>query len=156
LEAGAVSGGLHLTSPNAVGLPAAERGDAPAPVTSAVVDERWPLVKRLLAGGQVAGAIAALEELAAEMRRATAGDAPLFRDALTLARRLLYDDLAQLGRGTTCEGPALAALDRCAAWDEELRLYLKELMSSWQGGAASPAAAVHPADSGEGAGGSLR
>jgi hypothetical protein len=145
-----------LTSPHAVGLPAAERGDAPAPGTSAVVDERWPHIERLLAGGQVAGAIAALEELAAEMRRATAGDAPLFRDALTLARRFLYDDLTQIGRGTTCEGPALAALDRCAAWDEELRPYLKELMSSWQGGAASPAATVHPADSGEGAGGPLR
>jgi hypothetical protein len=130
LETPAVSGGFFLTSPNAIGLPAAERGDAPAPVTSAVVDERWPHIERLLAERQVACAISSMEVLALEMRGATAGDAPLFRDVLTLARRVLYDDLAQIGRATNCEEPARAALDRCAAWDEELRSYLKELILS--------------------------
>lgn len=125
-----MSGGLLLTSPNAIGLPAAERGDAPAPATSAVVDERWPQIERLLAEGQGAEAISSMELLAVEMRRATADDAPLFRDALTLARRILYDDLAQVGRAAECKEPARAALDRCVAWDEELRPYLEELMSS--------------------------
>lgn len=121
---------FFLTSPNAIGLPAAERGDAPAPGTIAVVDERWPKIERLLAEGQAAKAILSMEALAVEMRRATAVDSPLFRDALTLSRRVLYDDLAQVGRTTECEEPARAALDRCAAWDVELRPYLEELISS--------------------------
>jgi hypothetical protein len=125
-----VSGGFLLTSPNAVGLPAAERGDVPAPATSAVVDEQWPQIERLLAKGQAVEAVSSMEALAVEMRQATAGDAPLFWDALTLARRVLYDDLAQVGRAAECEKPARAALDRCAAWDEELRPYLEELISS--------------------------
>lgn len=122
-----MSGDFFLTSPNVVGLPAAERGDAPAPVTSGVVDERWPQIERLLAEGQAANAISSMEALAVEMHRATAGDAPLFHDALTLARRLLYDDLAQVGQATKCEEPARAALDRCAAWDEALRAYIELL-----------------------------
>jgi len=125
-----VSGRFLLTSPNAVGLPAAERGDAPASATSVVVDERWPQIERLLAEGQEAGAISSMEALVAEMRRATAEDAPLFRDALTLARRVLYDDLAQVvGRAAECEELVRAALDRCAAWDEELRPYIKEIVA---------------------------
>jgi hypothetical protein len=133
LETSPVSGSFLLTSPNAIGLPAAERGDAPAPATSAVVEERWPQIERLLAEGQAAEAISSIEALAVEMRRATAGDAPLFRDALTLARRVLYDDLAQVGRAAECEKPARAALDRCAAWDEELRPHLEDLVLSVPG-----------------------
>lgn len=125
-----MSGGFLLTSPNAIGLPAAERGDAPAPVTSAVVDAQWPQIVRLLDEGRAASAISAMEALAGAMRRATADDPPLFREALTLARRVLYDDLAQIGRATASEGLARAALDRCEAWDEELRAYLKELISA--------------------------
>ncbi len=125
-----MSGSFLLTSPNAIGLPASERGHTPAPATSAVVDERWPQIERLLADGQAAEAISLMEALAVEMRRATVGDAPLFRDALTLARRVLYDDLTQVGRAAECEEPARAALDRCAVWDQELRLYLEELISS--------------------------
>jgi hypothetical protein len=119
-----------LTSPNAIGLPVAERGDAPAPATWAVVDARWPRIERLLVEEQAAEAISLMEALALEMRRATAGDAPLYRDALTLARRILYDDLAQVGRSTGCEESARAALDRCATWDEELRPYLEQLISA--------------------------
>lgn len=122
--------GLVVTSPNAIGLPTSERGDAPAPVTSALVAARWPQIERLLAERRVAEAISSMESLAAEMRRATASDEPLFRDALTLARRVLYDDLAQVGRVAGCVESALTALDRCAVWDEELRLYLDELISS--------------------------
>jgi len=125
-----VSGGFLLTSPNTVGLPAAERGDAPAPVTSAMVAERWPQIERLLAEGQAVEAISSMEALAVEMRLATVGDAPLFWDALTLARRVLYGDLVQVGRSAQCEKPARAALERCAAWDEELRPYLEKLISS--------------------------
>jgi hypothetical protein len=125
-----MSDGFLLTSPNAVGLPAAERGDAPAPVTTAVVDQYWPQIEHLLAAGQVADAISFMENLALEMRRATAADAPLFHDALTLARRLLYDDLVQVGRSAECKGAADVVLGRCAAWDEELRGYLEELISS--------------------------
>jgi hypothetical protein len=124
-----VSDDFFLTSPNAIGLPAAERGDAPAPVTSAMIDEQWPQIMRLLVEGRPASAISAMEALAVEMYRATAGDAPLFRDALTLARRVLYDDLAEIGRAAKCEELARAALGRCAAWDEELRSHLKELIS---------------------------
>jgi hypothetical protein len=121
--------GLVLTSPNAVGLPAAERGDAPASETTALVDARWPEVERLLAEGRADDAIQALAALAAEMRRATERDAPLFRDALTLARRVLYDDLAEIGRASGAEGPAREALARCAAWDDELRPHLEGLTS---------------------------
>jgi hypothetical protein len=122
--------GFLLTSPNAIGLPAAERGDAPAPLTSTVVDARWPQIERLLAEGQAAKAISSMEALAVEMCLATAGDAPLFRDALTLARRVLYEDLAQVGQAANCEEPARAALGRCAAWDKEFRSYLEEVISS--------------------------
>ncbi|MDH3287859.1 MAG: hypothetical protein OEP48_09095 [Betaproteobacteria bacterium] len=125
-----MSGSYLLTSPNAIGLPAAERGDAPAPAASAVVEEWWPQIERLLADGQASAAICSMEALAVEMRRATVGDAPLFRDALTLARRVLYDDLAQVGRTAECEEPTRAALYRCATWDEELRPYLEQLISS--------------------------
>ena len=125
-----MSGGFYLTSPNAIGLPAAERGDAPTPVTRAMVDEQWPHIERLLADGQVASAISLMEALAADMRQATAGDAPLFGDALTLARQVLYDDIAQIGRATKWEESAHAALSRCAAWDEELRPYLEEIIPS--------------------------
>jgi hypothetical protein len=96
--------GFLLTSPKVIGLPAAERGDVPAPATSAVIDERWPQIERLLAG-----------------------DALLFREALTLARRVLYEDLAQVGRNSECDELARAALARCAAWDEELRPFLEGL-----------------------------
>lgn len=126
-----MSGSFIMTSPNEIGLPVDERGHTPAPATRAVVNERWPQIERLLAEGQAARAISSLETLAVEMRRATADDAPLFQDALTLARRVLYDDLAQVGRVTGCEELARAVLGRCAAWDEELRLYLGELISSW-------------------------
>ena len=125
-----MSAGFVVTSPNAIGLPAAERRDAPAAATRAVVATQWPQVERLLAEGRAAEAISSMETLAAEMREATAGDAPLFRDALTLARRVLYDDLALVGRATACGQPARAALQRCAAWDAELRAYLEELIAS--------------------------
>lgn len=128
--------GLVVTSPNAIGLPAAERGDGLAPATSALVAERWPQIERLLAERHAVEAIASMEALAAEMRRATAGDAPLFRDALTLARRVLYDDLAEVGRAGECEEPARTALERCAASDVELRPYLEELISSRRGDAS--------------------
>lgn len=117
-----------LTSPNSIGLPAAERGDAVASVTRAVVDEHWPQIERLLGEGQPAEAISLMEALAMEMRRATAGDSPVFRDALTLARRVLYDDLAQVGRSTEYEGLARSTLNRCAVWDEDLKLYLTALV----------------------------
>jgi hypothetical protein len=130
METSTVSGSFLLTSPNAIGLPAAERGDAPASVTRATVNKQWPQIERLLADGQVPEAIRAMESLAAEMRAATAGDAPLFRDALTSARRILYDDLAQLGRTAKFEEPTRTALYRCATWDEELRLYLEQLIAS--------------------------
>jgi len=116
-----------VTSPNAIGLPAADRADAPASETRALVAERWPEIERLLADGCVAEAISALETLAAEMHRATATDAPLFREALTLARRVLYDDLVAIGRATEFEAPARDALARCAVWDEELLAHLEEL-----------------------------
>ena len=70
-----------------------------------------------------------MEALAAEMRRATAGDAALFRDALTLARQVLYDDLAHVGRAAQCEERARAALERCLVWDEELRPHIEDLIS---------------------------
>lgn len=123
-------GDCFWTSPNAIELPAAERGDAPAPATNAVVDERWPQIERMLAEGQAVRAIISMEALAVEMGRATAGDAPMYRDALTLARRVLYEDLAQVGRAAECKESARAALDRCAAWDGELRPYLEMLISS--------------------------
>lgn len=125
-----MTGSFILTSPNAIGLPAAERGHTPAPTTRAMVDERWPQIERLLADGKAAEAICSMEALVVEMRRATVGDAPLFRDALTLARRVLYDDLTLVGRAADCEESARAALDRCAVWDQELRPYLEELISS--------------------------
>jgi hypothetical protein len=130
LEAATVTHGFFVTSPNAVGLPAAERGDAPAPLTSSLVAERWPQIERLLADGRAASAISSMEALAVDMRRATAGDAPLFRDALTLARQILYRDLAQVGQATNSQELARAALSRCAAWDGELRPCLEELTSS--------------------------
>lgn len=113
--------GLIVTSPNAIGLPVAGRGDAPAPATTAIVAERWPLIERLLVAGRAAEAISSMEGLAKEMRLTTAGDAPLFRDALTLARRVLYENIAEVGRAAELEASARAALDRCAAWDDELR-----------------------------------
>jgi hypothetical protein len=116
-----------LTSPNAVGLPLADRRDVAAPATSAIVDERWPRIERLLEDGRAAEAIPALEALAAEMRRTTERDAPLFREALTLARRVLYDDLAEISRVAGCEAAAREALARCAVWDEELRSRLEGL-----------------------------
>lgn len=125
-----MTGGFFVTSPSAIGLPAPERGDTPAPSTSAVVDAWWPRIERLLTAGQAADAISSMEALAAEMRQTTADDAPLFREALTLARRVLYDDLAQIGQTMKCEELARAALGRCAAWDNELRSYLEELISS--------------------------
>ena len=121
--------GLVLTSPNTVGLPIAERGDASASETRAVIAERWPDVERLLADGRAVEAISALETLAADMQRATESDAPIFRDALTLARRVLYDDLAEIGRVTGLEAQARDALARCADSDEELRRELEELAS---------------------------
>ena len=122
-----MSSSFLLTSPNAVGLPAAERGDAPVPATSALVDARWPHIEHLLAESKAEEAISLMEALAVEMRRTTVNDALLYREALTLARRILYDDLAQIGRITEYEKPARAALHRCAGWDEELRLYIEEL-----------------------------
>jgi len=120
---------LVLTSPNAIGLPAAERADAPPSETRALVAERWPEVERLLAADRDAEAISALEALALEMRSATERDAPLFHDALTLARRVLYDDLAEVGRAAGRDAQAHEALARCAAWDGELRPRLEEVTS---------------------------
>jgi hypothetical protein len=121
--------GLVLTPPNAVALPIADRGDVPAPRTMVVVAERWPEIERLLADGRAADAISSLESLATEMRRATESDAPLFRDALTLARRVLYNDLAEVGRAGGYEKQAHEVLARCATWDAELRPQLEELAS---------------------------
>lgn len=120
---------LVLTSPNALGLPAAYRDIPPAPRTSAVVAERWPEIERLVADHRYDDAISSLEALAAEMRRATAVDAPLYTDAFTLARRVLYEDLGEIGRARGLDRQARDALGRCAGWDEELRTYLEELAS---------------------------
>jgi len=122
--------GLILTSPNAIGLPAAERGDAPPPRTRALVDARWPAIERLLDQGNAAAALAEMEALARAMHDATTGDAPLYRPALTLARQMLYDDIVEVGRSAGLLAAARAALDRCAAWDEELRLHIERLRSS--------------------------
>jgi hypothetical protein len=119
-DASADLAGIILTSPNAIGLPAAERHDAPASATRAIVTERWPEIERLLASGRAAEAISAMERLAEQMRRATAHDALLFRDALTQARRILYADIVEVGRVAGEEAFARAALDRCAAWDSDL------------------------------------
>jgi hypothetical protein len=120
---------LFLTSPNAIGLPAVERGATQVPVTRALISEQWPRIERLLADGRVEEAISSMEALAMQMRGATGGDGLLFRDALILARRVLYDDLAEVARAAGCEASARAALDRSIAWDEELRPYLKELVA---------------------------
>lgn len=125
-----MSHGLILTSPNAIGLPAAERGDAPPPHTRALVDARWPAIERLLDQGDVTAALAAMEALARAMYDATAADAPLYRPALTLARQVLYDDIAEVGRAAGLSEIARSALDRCAAWDEELRAHIETLRSS--------------------------
>ena len=112
---------LVLTSPNSIGLPAAERGDAPPSETRVLVAERWPEVERLLADDRIAAAISALEALAAGMREATERDAPLFREALTLARRVVYDDIAEIGRASSRAAEASEALARCAEWDTDLQ-----------------------------------
>jgi len=125
-----MSRGCILTSPNAIGLPAAERGDALPPVTRALVDAHWPAIERLLDQGDARAALSEMEMLAGDMCAATARDAPLFQPALTLARQVLYDDMAQVGRTANLGDAARAALDRCAAWDEELRLHIERLRSS--------------------------
>jgi len=120
---------LLLPSPNTIPLPGADRRDAPPSETRALVAERWPEIERLVADDCPAEAIAALETLAVEMRRATGRDAPLFREALTLGRSVLYDDVAEIGRAAGREPQAHDALARCAEWDEELRPHLEELVS---------------------------
>ncbi len=120
-----MSRGRILTSPNAIGLPAAERSDAPAPSTRALIDAQWPAIERLLDQGDVTAALAAMETLARAMYDATAGDAPLYRPALTLARQVLYDDIAELGRTADLSEMARAVLARCAAWDAELRAHIE-------------------------------
>jgi hypothetical protein len=121
--------GLVLTSPDAIGLPVADRGDPRAPETFALVAQRWPAIEHSVADERWGEAISALETLAADMRRATGSDAPLYRDSLTLARRVLYDDIVEVGRAGGREQQARDALARCAAWDEELRSRLEELVS---------------------------
>ncbi len=120
---------LLLPSPNTIALPGADRRDAPPSETRALVAARWPEIERLVADDRPSEGIAALETLAVEMRRATGRDAPLFREALTLGRSVLYDDVAELGRATGCRTEARDALSRCAEWDEELRSHLEELVS---------------------------
>jgi hypothetical protein len=125
-----MSRGYILTSPNAIGLPAAERSNAPPPRTRALVDARWPAIERLLDQGDAAAALAAMETLARAMQEATAGDPPLYRPALKLARQVLYDDIAEVGRTAGLAEATRAALDRCAAWDAELRGHIEALRSS--------------------------
>jgi hypothetical protein len=120
---------LLLPSPNTIALPGADRRDAPPSETRGLVAERWPEIERLVADDGLTEAIAALERLAVEMRRATERDAPLFGEALTLARSVLYDDVVEIGRAAGCEALAQEALARCAEWDEELRSDLEELAS---------------------------
>lgn len=118
---------FFLTSPNIIGLPATERGDAPTITTRDVISKSWPQIEKLLDEERIVEAISSMEALAVEMRQTTMSDAPLFRDALTLARRLLYDNLAQIGRADGYEEPVSATLSRCEDWDEELRSYLEAL-----------------------------
>ncbi len=82
-------------------MPASERGDMPMPATYAIIEEQWPHIEWLLADGQAANTISSMEALAMEMRKATVGDTLLFRDALTLARRILYDTISKSGQHLT-------------------------------------------------------
>lgn len=117
-----------LTAPNIIGLPAIERGGVVAPATYEIVEVEWPTVERLLRDGQISDAIALMEKLAMAMRDATATDADLFQESLTLARRILYDDLSEVGRSAGCHGAVHSALLRCAVWDKELQPYLSKLI----------------------------
>lgn len=129
METTTVSGIHVLTSPNAVGLPAAERGDAPTSLTRALVDAKWPQIEEVLAEGRMLSAIPLMEALAEEMRFTTLRDPLLFRDALTLARQILYEDLFLVGQDAACKEPVRAVLQRCAEWDEDLRPHLEALMT---------------------------
>lgn len=124
-----MSSSLLLTAPNVIGLPSPERGEIQMPATYKLIEKRWPQINRLLANGQAEDAVSSMETLAKEMLKATITDEALFRDALTQARQILYDDIAQVGRAIESEECISASLKRCAAWDQALQPHLIKLIS---------------------------
>jgi len=128
-----MSSSLLLTAPNVIGLPSPERGEIQMPATYKLIEKRWPQIERLLANEQTEDAVSLMERLAKEMLSATITDEALFRDALTQARQILYDDIAQVGRSIVeYEERTSSTLKRCAAWDQALQPHLIKLITDLQ------------------------
>lgn len=123
-----LSGLLFLPSPNTLGLPMLERGQRARSETREVVEEQWPAIEALVRAGQVAEGIAAMERLAKAMRERTGRDPEMWRETLTLSRRLLYDDMVSAARWGGKDNVAREALERCRRWDEEAREHIDNLL----------------------------
>jgi hypothetical protein len=121
---------LLLVSPASMVLPVLDRGRQARSETLAIVNERWPEIVRLVESKKVAQGVAAMERLAWEMRERTAHDPQDWWETLTLARRILYDDILHAAWWAADLEAAREALSRCSRWDAELRSHLAEIAAT--------------------------
>lgn len=118
---------LFLTLPQ-VALPALDRNQRATSHTLELIHQQWPPIESMVKAGQVREGIAQMEALARAMRDRTASDPEPWQEALTLARRAVYENMVHAAEWSGCVDEAYTALKHCYDWDIELRLPLEHLI----------------------------